>query len=225
MSDSKGIAEVIVMPLVVAVVGIAGTYFITRQQEESARTLSQAQLVSTRELAAADHQIKILEIFSAKVMSSNQEERLFALRLLKAMDPDLAEKLATAVREGEPPNSVVGKVAEEVAQDAASRASLSPRIYIHIRSEADRRAAQWLAEQLKARGYLVPGIERLVDFGPASSQLRYFRKTDDVSARQILNALQGLGVNVTLQYTSGFSDRVEPFHYELWFPEGEPRQP
>ena len=222
MSERKSLAELVVMPVVVALVGTAGTYFITDQQEKNARTLSEAQLESARELAIADRQIKILEIFSEKITSSDQDDRLLALRLLTALDPNLAEQLAIAVKQGETEDSEVGRVATEVAQNAASRASMSPRLYIHIRSEADRPAAKRLAEGLKARGYLVPGIERLVDRGPSSAQLRYFRQTDEADAREVLSSLHEMGVDVELRHVAGYSNANG---YELWFPEGQPRYP
>jgi len=224
MSERKSWIEVGLMPLVVAVVGIVGAHLITRQQEENARTLSDAQLSSARELAAADRQVKILEIFAEKVTSPDQGERMLALRLLRSVDGDLAQKLATAVLEGEPVESEVRKVADEIAQEGAARARLLPRIYVHIRSEANRLAARSVGEDLRVQGYVVPGVERLVGTGPRYSQLRYFRQTDKQEAIKIVDLLRTLGVTVDLQYIQGYeeSDAVRPRHYELWFAAGEP---
>ena len=56
----KSWAEIILMPLVVAIVGIVGTYLITKQSGEDATLLGKAQLLSTKEQADADRQVKIL---------------------------------------------------------------------------------------------------------------------------------------------------------------------
>lgn len=214
MPQGKTWTEVFLMPLVVAVVGILGTYFITDQQGKDANTK-----------ADADRQIKILEIFAEKITNSDEAQRILALRLLKAIDGDLAAKLATAVSEAEPKQSKVRQVANEVAEEADARSKLLPRIYIHIRAEEDRKYSASVAEKLKASGFVVPGIERLVDRGPSSSQLRYFRKSEEPEAKRIVDLLKSNGVNVSPKYIAGYeaSDKIRPGHYELWFPTGQPR--
>ena len=72
------------MPLVIAVVGIMGTYLVTSEQREAAKIR-----------ADADRQIKILDIFANKIISADVEERLLAARLTMAMDRDLALKIMT----------------------------------------------------------------------------------------------------------------------------------
>ena len=97
------------MPLVVAAVGAFGTFVSSSQGQKSAEIR-----------ADADRQIKLLEIFSTKIASSDERERILGLRILKALvDNDLVEKLAKAVSatESEPGN--VKKVAEEVAAQAS----------------------------------------------------------------------------------------------------------
>jgi hypothetical protein len=217
MNNKKSLIEMVLMPLVIAVVGIGGTYFITAQQEKNAKTSKDAQLESTRELAEADRQVKILEIFAEKVASQDQQERILALRLLDALEPTLAEKLASAVVAAEPQESEVRKVADEVAQEAT-------RVYIHIRSNEDRERARAVAERLKALDYVVPGIERLVDTGPRMSQLRYFRNTEKEEAVKIVDALDQMGVRLNLEYIRGYeeSDATGPGHFEIWFARGEP---
>ena len=225
MAERKSWIEIVPMPLVVALVGIAGTYFITTQQERNAQAMREVQLASTRELADADRQVKILEIFAEKVTSPDENQRILALRLLSALDDELAKKLARAVSRGEPEESRVRMVANQVAEEASvrSRRTVRPTVYIHIRSEEARKSARTVAEQLEARGYVVPGIERLVNVGPNSSQLRFFRESDKQEARQILDALESLGLGVGLEHTRGYetSDAIRPRHYELWFAPGE----
>jgi|OpeIllAssembly_1097287.scaffolds.fasta_scaffold244209_1 membrane-associated protease RseP (regulator of RpoE activity) len=215
MANGKNWIEIILMPIVIALVGIIGTYLITGQQEKNAK-----------EKAATDRQIKILEIFSEKITSKDETQRLLALRLLTAVDAEFAAKLATAVSEVEPKQSAVGKVATQVAEEATARARDLPRIYIHIRKEEDRSAARSMGDKLKAAGFVVPGIERLVDIGPSTSELRYFKNKNKPEAESIIKHLSLNGVFVTLKYISGYEDSqvIQPRHYELWFAPGEPKR-
>jgi hypothetical protein len=202
------------MPVVVAAVGIVGTYLITTQQDRN-----------TKERATADRQIKILEIFAQKITSRDKAERELALRLLTVVDGDLAAKLANAVFQTEPKQSAIRKVASEVAEEATARARLLPRVYIHIRKEDDRSAAQSVAEKLKTGGFVVPGIERLAEIGPSSSELRYFRKDDKSWGGHMVDLLHSKGVVVNLKYIAGYEDSqtIRPGHYELWFAPGQPK--
>lgn len=84
MSEPKKWIEIILMPIVIAVVGIMGTYLISSEQREAAEIR-----------AEADRQIKILDIFANKIISAEEEERLLAARLTMALDSDLALKIMT----------------------------------------------------------------------------------------------------------------------------------
>ncbi len=99
MAEKKSFMEIVLMPLVVAAVGVMGTYFLTQQQQSNALAK-----------ADADRQVKILEIFAEKITSPDERERILGLRLLEAVDPDLAAKLAHAVAEGEKEDSKVQQV-------------------------------------------------------------------------------------------------------------------
>ena len=59
MAEKKSILEVVLMPSAIAIVGVLSTLVVTCQQQKSAETL-----------AAADRQVKILEIFADKITSS-----------------------------------------------------------------------------------------------------------------------------------------------------------
>lgn len=93
----------------------------------------------------------------------------------------------------------------------------TPRIYIHIREEGQRPGARQVAEFL-AGTWTVPGIERL-DVGPASTELRYFRRQEQAEAEEIGRAIRSRGVPVEVRYVPGFetSSRVRLRTYELWF--------
>lgn len=167
-----------------------------------------------------------MEIFAEKIASADPEQRILALRLLRAIDGELAEKLAVAVSEGETEQSEVRMVANQVAEEAGARARLLPRVYVHIRAEEDRLRARSVGEELKTGGYVVPGVERLVDIGPSSSQLRYFKKAERHEANQVAAFLDSIGVAVNMKYIPGYevSKSIQPRHYELWFARGEPKR-
>jgi hypothetical protein len=118
MMDPKSWVEIVLMPLVVALVGIIGTITITNQQAENAALLRKTELEKTQEIADADRQIKILEIFSEKITSSDEKDRILAIRLLTALDGSLATKLATAVSESADKNSDIRRVAKEVSKQS-----------------------------------------------------------------------------------------------------------
>lgn len=78
--------EVIMMPLAVALVGTLGTYFVTNEQRKSAEVR-----------AAADREIRIIEIFVDKYTSENIDERVLAIGLTAALDFELSSKILTAI--------------------------------------------------------------------------------------------------------------------------------
>lgn len=123
MIKARSMLEIILMPIVVVFVGTLGTLVISSQQQESATRLGRTQLQAAREMAAADRQVQVLDLFAKKIASDDQNDRVVALRLLSAVDSDLALKLAAAVSEGEPVGSKVGKAAAEAVRAAGDRGS------------------------------------------------------------------------------------------------------
>lgn len=106
----KRLAEIVLMPVVIALVGIFGTIMITIMQHldahhlaeaqlEGATQLANAQLESARERSKADRQVKVLEIFNEKIASDDPHERALAIRLLRAIEPDLAETITELLAE------------------------------------------------------------------------------------------------------------------------------
>lgn len=116
------------MPMVVAIVGIVGTVLITQQQSNSATLMRATELEKTQEIATADRQIKVLELFADKILSPDQNQKLLALRLLAAVDGDLAKKLATAVSEDESETPQIKAFAKRMAIDVAMRGNSFPVI-------------------------------------------------------------------------------------------------
>jgi len=212
MAAGKDWTSVMLMPVVVALVGIIGTSFVTAQQESSEKAR-----------AVAEREVKLIEIFANKITGQKADEKILALRLLRVLEPSLAQKLGEAALDSAPEASV-REVAKSVVQEATARAQLLSRIYLHIQKEEDREGAKKVAEQLKGAGYFVPGIERLVNAGPGMSQVRYFRKAEADEAGKIVKLLANDKVPIEAQYISGYenSDSIRPRHYEIWFAAGQP---
>jgi hypothetical protein len=104
---------------------------------------------------------------------------------------------------------------------AATPAALPPRLYMHIRDEAQRESARALQRAVQAAwpGLVVPGIERL-PVGPLqSSELRYFRDAEQAEAGRVRDALAAAGAEgLVLRKVPGYEDSksLRPRHYELW---------
>jgi hypothetical protein len=96
--------------------------------------------------------------------------------------------------------------------------TLPARVYIHIADEKQRKMAEAAAAQLRATGYIVPGIEYVGHVGPTPTQVRYFRRNDEqgTALKGILTALQERGIEASPQYISGYST-IGLGHFELWF--------
>jgi hypothetical protein len=105
-----------------------------------------------------------------------------------------------------------------INQSLAAPSALKPRVYFHIRTEAQRAQAVSLAKSLGARADVdIPGIERL-DTGPKTTELRFFRKAEEQEARQIAEAITALGTPAVATYIPGYegSTNIRQRHYELW---------
>ena len=92
-------------------------------------------------------------------------------------------------------------------------------IYLQIRDNSQREAAQKLREWLKQQNYVVPGIEQLPK-GPPSTEVRYFRAADANHAQVLVESLSKQKVaNVTIRYIAGFEDSkiIPQGQYEIWF--------
>lgn len=213
MSTSKSWIEVIIMPVVIAGVGLVGTYFITQQQEANAIAK-----------ADSDRQIKILEIFAEKITHNDLNQRLLAIKLLRSLDQDLAERLAIAVAEIEPESSVTKIAAETVAREANALLDLKPRVYLHVSGDAERESAKAVIEVLENNGWAAPGIQRVGSRSPKTSQFRYFKQAEKTQAEEIQRKLAERGYDVEIEYLAGYenSKSIRPNHFEIWFAAGQP---
>lgn len=131
--QKRSLLEVGLMPVVVALVGILGTYFITKHQTDSSQRIRQAeiesaveianaQIKSSLELAQAEQDLKALEIFSKQISSDNPRERETAMRILHIVNADLAQQLGKIIIEDPSETARV----KALAQAVVKRASLQP---------------------------------------------------------------------------------------------------
>jgi hypothetical protein len=106
---------------------------------------------------------------------------------------------------------------------AKAAAALKPRVYIHIRAEKDRVAAERLGLLLaKQVGVAFKGVE-LVSTGPNTNEVRYFRRHERKDADLIAAGLRDLGIQpVDVNYIAGYENatNIPPLHYEIWFGPG-----
>jgi cell division septation protein DedD len=109
----KHALEVFLMPLVIAAVGSAATFFITKQQNENSERVAAAQLASAERVARSERELKALELFSRMIASRDERERTLAVRLLGSIDPELAARLAGAVAEDQSETPAVRSQARE----------------------------------------------------------------------------------------------------------------
>jgi hypothetical protein len=135
--------EVLITPIVIAVVGALGTFVVTREQDRhaselkdaeirSARQISDAQLQSSKEIVLAQlanakdaarsaQEVKLLEIFAQQIASNDEVVRLAAVRLLGAVDAELGAKLARGLTtDATQPGSVKDGAAAVLSQLDAS---------------------------------------------------------------------------------------------------------
>jgi hypothetical protein len=96
-------------------------------------------------------------------------------------------------------------------------------LFIHVRSAAQRAQAERLVKPLAAQGIRVTGI-RLIDTGPAATDLRYFYRGDAQNTAQVVRVLRKLGLStVRVKHISGLEARATPRQYELWLAPPEER--
>jgi regulator of protease activity HflC (stomatin/prohibitin superfamily) len=98
---------------------------ITRSQLQSADRLAQANRDSEERRALAEQHVKILEIFSDQIKSGEPAKRKIALRVLTALEPELAGKLAQAVADTDS-DPDIRKVADSVVRSVSSRGNTTP---------------------------------------------------------------------------------------------------
>jgi hypothetical protein len=105
------------------------------------------------------------------------------------------------------------------AQQSASPAQL----WIHVRSDSQKKLAQEIQDRLNstevAHGKIEQKPVEKVDAGPEKSQLRYFKKRDQAQAQELFEFLRKQVPQLTISDLSAKYDSVgwiASGHYELW---------
>lgn len=115
-SPKKSLFEIMLMPIVVALLGSLATFAITTYQTRAARDIADAQRASAERIAISERQLKALELFSRMIVSENETEKQMAVRLLTAVDADLARQLTASIEANPTFSPSVKKEAEAVAE-------------------------------------------------------------------------------------------------------------
>jgi hypothetical protein len=104
--------------------------------------------------------------------------------------------------------------------DAQVSAAPVATVYINVHSESERASARRLAQPLARRGIRVAGV-RVVQGGPDTADLQYFRPEEAAAAARVAKTLREIGLPAPrLTRVRGLESRAMPQQYELWLPAG-----
>ncbi len=210
MSAWTNIVAGIVIPIVIAGTG----WYIADEQSKQTKTQQDADRVAVLLPSLASQNPKERELAFALVghyMSKGQ--------LPDEVYPILAQIWRATERADDTQEPSVIASGKEVSEAEAKAATLIPRVYFHIVTEEQRAYARQLEAGLEKSGFIVPGIQR-VENGPASPEIRYFRKegNEPKDAAKIADLLKKLGLReAKAKYIPGYENvNIRPRHYELW---------
>jgi hypothetical protein len=116
--------------------------------------------------------------------------------------------------------NLVKQSLEKTIESDPNVARTIARVFIHIRDKSQHASARRIATLLQKQGFIVPGVEILVDRGPTTTQVRYFRRDEADEARRIVKILLEAGVrDASESLVAGYenSTGVKPRQYEIWF--------
>ncbi len=156
------------------------------------------------------------QIEQSRTQKKQLEDQIGVLEKQKAESERLANAVSSALYAANP------KQAQKTIDDSlnsAPEASGHPRIFVHIRGASQRPAARLVADNFRQKGFVVPGIQILVESGPDETQVRYFHAADEAEAQKILEQLTASGVkNVAAKpnFIAGH-DEIRQRQYEIWF--------
>jgi hypothetical protein len=156
------------------------------------------------------------EITQLNAEKAKLQTQITDLEKQKAEADKLGSAVASAFYAANP------KQAQKTLEDSLNsnpEAGVRPRIFVHIRSASQRPAARLVADDFRQNGYVVPGIQILVESGPDETQVRYFHAADESEAQRIVEQLTASGVkNVAAKpnLIPGHED-IRKRQYEIWF--------
>lgn len=138
---------------------------------------------------------------------------------LDATQAKLSASLGALGRVSEGPRQTA--VDQQIAADP-NTALLLPRVYLHIVDSADRAWAVEMGRKLESAGMIALGVEYVPKAaGLKTTDVRYYKKSEESGAVQIVEILKAAGVNARLNYLNMENNtKVRPNHFEVWFAAG-----
>jgi hypothetical protein len=180
-------------------------------------------------LAVVKAELKQLRAMVEHSAQGSPHEEASAQRPPEQGEPTASPRLPRAgVNQGMSRGDVAGEHPSEHMEDqprpvppsqVAAGGGRAPRIVVHIRSAAQRQAAQSITTQFTPQGYVFPKAAILVERGPRQTQVRYFRHVDAQEAAHVAALLTRVHRQpVVSRFIPGYADspRLQPRHYEVW---------
>lgn len=165
----------------------------------------------------------IVDFQKAATLTTDDETRQQALQFMNdAQNPILPRIDATPTPFPTPTPGLTPAASPSATPIATPTPSvpvnITPRVYIQMRaSPASLELEDQLRTGLKRMGYSVPPTEIVANV-PATTEIRYYRKSDVKDAIQIMRLLEESVVGVRIKYLPGYenSTTVRPGHFEIW---------
>ena len=166
---------------------------------QSANKISDAQHMSAQQEKKTNEELKYLEIFYQEISSNDLSRQKMALAILRAMQPNLASKLAAAVAQDESKQKGIREEAESVRKDIEKFGQLNQYkigIYFHKDNNDLSKMASELRENLMKQG-----IKSFIQFypkddvffsrfgSPKGIEVRFEEAYEDEVADQLVNLL------------------------------------
>lgn len=111
-SSYKKHIEILIMPLTITVIGTISTYLITSTQLETAK-----------EIAKAERQIKLLEIYIEKISSKENKDVNMAINILNLIDKEFSTKLGEIILKDTSYTLEQKKIVKEILSEHSSKSN------------------------------------------------------------------------------------------------------
>ena len=93
MADgNKSKLEIVLMPIVIALIGVIATASISIVQLSSAEKQAEATRASAERMALAEQQLKILDLIKDKIFSNSEKDKKLAVQLVNGRDVGGADR-------------------------------------------------------------------------------------------------------------------------------------
>jgi len=156
------------------------------------------------------------DIQKLQQQKSSLEQQTQSLQAQRDATTSAYHALANTAAAALPPEKAQQAIEDSLSNNPEA-AKILPRVFIHIRSASQRAKAAQIATTLRGQGYIVPGVQILVDQGPTATQVRYFHDADKDEAAKIAAALSANGVsNPQTEYVTNYPN-IRSRQYEIWF--------